>query len=123
MKTSYLLIFLFLFSGSFFLGAQNKNQIASRTQTTEKKILYYSFSGPTSVTELESLKNEILLLEGVKEIKAECKSEKKSAQFRIIYYEKKRTTEGDKEFDITAVKKLILKYQYTPGDSKIENVE
>ncbi|MBC7861752.1 MAG: hypothetical protein IAF38_02185 [Bacteroidia bacterium] len=123
MKTYLLLACFFLFTGNFYLNAQENKQGAAQSPTSEKKILYYSFSGANSVAELETLKNEILLVENVKEIKTECKAEKKLAQFRIVFFEKRKTSEGDKEFDIAAIKKLILKYQYVPGDFKIEPAE
>lgn len=115
------LLCFFLISGlGFFIPSKAQTE---PVQQVTKKILYYTFSGPQSAAELEELKKDVLLIKDVKEVKSECKQEKKTGQLRIIYLERKRTKEGDKDFDITEVKKLILKYNFTPGDFKIEDPE
>jgi hypothetical protein len=120
MKNKFVLLMAFCAISAGTLISQNSP--GTDLQGT-KKMLYYKFTGPSALTELESLKKDVLLVAGVKEVKAECKPEKKAAQLRIVYFEKKKTREGDKEFDITEIKKLILKYNYVPGDFKIENAE
>lgn len=119
MKNCLLVIMAFLaLSGN--LSAQ---EMKSKSSSVSKKILYYSFTGAADQNEFESLKKKILLIEGVKEIKHEFKAEKNAGQLRIVYEEKTRTKESDKDFDITAVKKLLLSHHLVPGDVKTEDFE
>jgi hypothetical protein len=119
MKLNAFAIFIFVFLA--------KGQIFSQTTSAEgeptKKILFYTFSGPASLEELQALQKDVLLVTDVKEVKAEYKVEKKLAQLRVVFIERKKIREGDKDFDFSEIKKLILKYNYVPGDFKVENAE
>lgn len=79
-----------------------------------KKTFYYSFENVTSDTQVENLKRNVSMLKGVSEVKSEYKADKAMGQIMVIVIEKKRTLEGDEEFDIRLLKNAIIQNQLQP---------
>jgi hypothetical protein len=79
-----------------------------------KKTFYYSFENVTSESQIENLKRNVSMLKGVSEVKSEFKSEKAMGQIMVVVIEKKRTQEGDTEFDIRLLKNAIIQNQLQP---------
>lgn len=79
-----------------------------------KKTFYYSFENVTSDTQIENLKRNVSMLKGVSEVKSEYKADKAMGQIIVVVIEKKRTQEGDVEFDIRLLKNAIIQNQMQP---------
>ncbi|MDF2436229.1 MAG: hypothetical protein K0Q95_605 [Bacteroidota bacterium] len=79
-----------------------------------KKTFYYSFENVTSDSQIEKLKRNVSMLKGVSEVKSVYKAEKAMGQIIVVVLEKKRTLEGDTEFDIRTLKNAIIQNQLQP---------
>jgi copper chaperone CopZ len=85
-----------------------------------KTAYYYQFEGAKSLSEVSALKAEVTKIKGVTEFKPVFKAESKAAQIIVIVTEKTRTSEGDKLFEITDLKKILEKKGYTNLEYTIE---
>lgn len=99
--------------GAFLLFSINISG-QSRAPKTLKKTFYYSFENVTSEDQIERLKSDVALLKDVTEVKSNYKAESGKGQIIVVVVEKEVTKEGDKEFDITGLKKLIIQNQLSP---------
>jgi hypothetical protein len=117
----YFKLVLLAFS-CFFLCSVSKGQSPKQNPKTTKTAYYYSFEGAKSLADVELLKDEIFALNGVTEFKPIFKFEKNSAQIIVVVEEKTRTSEGDKLFEITDLKKLLIKHGYVPLELTMESL-
>ncbi|MEO8760875.1 MAG: hypothetical protein ABI388_06495 [Bacteroidia bacterium] len=98
MKKTLLVIFIVLCSVGF---AQQQKQI-TRTH------YYYSVLNVENEQILQHVVDEIGALKGIENCKYRLKLEKKSAEITFILEEKPKHAEGDKDFDIISIKKMII---------------
>ena len=108
-KTILSIFFLFSLFG---INAQN-------TKTT-KTTYFYSVSNVISSEQLDKVKTEFSVLKNVSEVKTNYKPEKAMGQFIVIVIEKIRTSEGEDFFEVTDLKKIILKNNLNPLDFNFE---
>jgi copper chaperone CopZ len=88
-------------------------QTAKHTEGQKTKtVYYYNFEGAKSLQEVNSLKAEVTALKGVTEFKTGFKPESNFAQIIVVVNEKTRTSEGDKLFQPTDLKKILEKKGY-----------
>ena len=120
MKASYKFFLLLSFiSFSTFLNAQSnldKSAIAKETS----KIYYYQFEGQLSPETSEKMRNEILGMQFVTEVKIEYKAEKSAGQVRLLATEKFTSVDNDFEFSIYNLKQLLMTYNLIPNIYKSE---
>ncbi|HEX8515710.1 MAG TPA: hypothetical protein VF868_05875 [Bacteroidia bacterium] len=93
---------------------------------TVKKTFFYSFENVSSESQIETLKQNVSLLRGVTEVKSEYKADKGMGQIIVVVVEQQRSSEGDVLFDITDLKKAIIRNRLSPmeltqEESLIEN--
>lgn len=112
----------FLAFSCFFICSVSKGQSAKQNPKTTKTAYYYSFEGAKSLSDVEVLKDELFALKGVTEFKPIYKFEKNAAQIIVIVQEKERTSEGDKLFEITDLKKILIKHGYAPLELTMESL-
>jgi hypothetical protein len=79
----------------------------------------YTFDGVKDEMQIEKLKADISLLQGVEGVKSYYKPEKGAGQIIVFIVQKQRTSEADESFDITLIKKAIIGQNLTPVDVKI----
>jgi hypothetical protein len=94
----------------------------SKTPKTLKKTFYYSFENVTSADQIERLKSDVALLKDVTEVKSNYKTETAMGQIIVVVIEKEVTREGEREFDITGLKNLIIRNQLTPLELTQEEI-
>jgi len=94
---------------------------ASLAKTTEK-IYYYSFSGTLNPENIEAMKEEILRMQFVTEVKIEYKAEKALGQVRLIAKEYYTNNDTDFEFSIYNLKMLLIRNNLMPSEYKFEVV-
>jgi len=94
---------------------------ASMSKTTEK-IYYYSFSGALNPENIEAMKEEILRMQFVTEVKIEYKAEKALGQVRLIAKEYYTNNDTDFEFSIYNLKMLLIRSNLMPSEYKFEVV-
>jgi hypothetical protein len=82
-------------------------------------ICTYTFDGVKDEMQIEKLKAELSLLQGVEGIKSFYKPEKGAGQIIVYILQKQRTSEADEMFDITRIKKAIIAQNLNPVDVKI----
>lgn len=112
----------FLAFSCFFICSVSKGQSPKQNPPLTKTVYYYSFEGAKSLSDVELLKDELMALKGVTEFKPVFKPEKNSAQLIIVVKEKTRTSEGEKLFEITDLKKLLIKHGYVPLELTMESL-
>jgi nitrate reductase NapAB chaperone NapD len=110
MKLLYYYIVLTCFS--LLSGSIRAQQLALPGDV--KKTFYYSFENVASDEQIERLKRNVSTLKGVSEVKSEYKPEKATGQIMVVVIERKRTLEGDTEFDIRSLKNAIIQNQLQP---------
>ncbi len=103
---------------SIALSAQN-----GKTETFSPKTSYYSFKieNVTDADKLNLCSQEALLVKGVTEAKIKFKSELKLAELIIAVSEKPRQSEGEEEFSLAEIKKIIIRNGLSPAGFVILN--
>lgn len=117
LKFSLSLLFTVISINSFSQAADK----ASLAKTTEK-IYYYSFSGTLNPENIEAMKEEILRMQFVTEVKIEYKAEKALGQVRLIAKEYYTNNDTDFEFSIYNLKMLLIRNNLMPSEYKFEVV-
>lgn len=115
MVSMYKLFFLlgFIASGSS-VYAQNRAEKSAMAKETSK-IYYYQFEGTLTSETSENLRNEILAMKFVTEVKIEYKAEKSAGQVRLLATEKFTSVDNDFEFSIYNLKQLLSRYNLIPS--------
>ena len=86
-----------------------------------KTTYYFKVDNVSSISQLEEMRDEITSLNGVTEFKPEFKAEKQVGQLIIIVFEKKQTSEGEKDlFSPVFVKKIIIRHNLAPAGFQSE---
>ena len=116
-KLNSLLFFSFISINSF-SQAVDKASLAKETE----KIYYYSFSGVLNPDNIEMIKEEILRMQFVTEVKIEYKAEKALGQVRLIAKEYYTNNDTDFEFSIYNLKMLLIRNNLMPSEYKFEVV-
>lgn len=116
-KLNLLLFFSFISINSF-SQAVDKASLAKETE----KIYYYSFSGVLNPDNIEMIKEEILRMQFVTEVKIEYKAEKALGQVRLIAKEYYTNNDTDFEFSIYNLKMLLIRNNLMPSEYKFEVV-
>lgn len=111
--------FVFFLLGCSFLSTSIIAQSAKQNLTQTKTAYYYSFEGVKSLSDIENLKTDIFALRGVTEFKPVFKPENNIGQCIVVVTEKVMTSEGDKLFNITDLKKIIENHGFTPHELTI----
>lgn len=112
----------FIVLSCFFICSVSKGQSSKQSPQITKTAYYYSFEGAKSLSDVEVLKDELFALKGVTEFKPIFKTEKNSAQIIVVVKEKKRTSEGETLFEITDLKKILIKHGYVPLELRTETL-
>jgi len=112
----------FIVLSCFFICSVSKGQSSKKNPQITKTAYYYSFEGARSLSDVEVLKDEVFALKGVTEFKPIFKTEKNSAQIIVVVKEKRRTTEGETLFEITDLKKILIKHGYVPLELRMETL-
>ena len=113
-----ILLFFTLLSTSFFAQSVDKTSLAKETE----KIYYYSFSGVLNTENIEMMKEDILKMRFVKEVKIEYKAEKALGQVRLLTKEFYTNNDTDFEFSIYNLKMLLIQNNLMPSEYKSEVV-
>lgn len=113
-----ILLFFTLLSTSFFAQSVDKASLAKETE----KIYYYSFSGVLNTENIEMMKEDILKMRFVKEVKIEYKAEKALGQVRLLTKEFYTNNDTDFEFSIYNLKMLLIQNNLMPSEYKSEVV-
>jgi hypothetical protein len=106
-------IFLFLIGIGCLSSAQTNARYINIKYT-------YLIGNVISEEQLNQLTEELLQIKGVENVKYQYKPEKQLAQIIIYTEQKVRQSESDEEFNITALKAAVIKYQLLPLDFKEE---
>ena len=104
----------FIAFSCLFICSVSKGQSSKQNPQITKTAYFYSFEGAKSLSDVEILKDELFALKGVTEFKPIFKFENNSARIIVVVKEKMRTSEGDKLFEITDLKKILIKHGYIP---------
>jgi hypothetical protein len=103
------------FAQSATLSAQSK--IAPvKSVRTNCTIYHYSFTGASSLAEVDSLSTEIYQIPEVTQFKASFKSGNKHAEIMLVVVEKFPYRESPATFDAVRLKTIILNHGYQPLD-------
>lgn len=113
-----ILLFFALLSSGIYAQSVDKTSLAKETQ----KIYYYSFSGVLNPDNIEVMKEEILKMQFVTEVKIEYKAEKALGQVRLIAKEFYTNNDTDFEFSIYNLKMLLIRNNLMPSEYKFEVV-
>ncbi|MCB9197407.1 MAG: hypothetical protein H6600_03040 [Flavobacteriales bacterium] len=113
MKYLYTLMLSFTF---LLASAQNGDK-------TQSVVYYYTVENVTSADQLNAITSEFESLRFVTKVQLNYKSEKSDkAQFVVYVTEPVRSTEDQKMFELTDLKKIIINHNITPADLIIENL-
>lgn len=118
MKVLFTLVFLTFCSVVF----SQKTEAKPTTKKEITKMHYYTFTGTASQEQLDFLQQDLKSIEFVNEVKIEYKSEKHAGQVRLITKEYQVTSEGDKQFSPTIIKKTLLNKGFMPVEYRNENI-
>ncbi|MBC7695304.1 MAG: hypothetical protein H7141_07670 [Burkholderiales bacterium] len=113
-----IVLFFTLLSSGFYAQAFDKASLAKETE----KIYYYSFSGILNPSSIDMIKDEILRMQFVTEVKIEYKAEKALGQVKLIAKEKYTNNDTDFEFSIYNLKMLLIRNNLMPSEYKSEVV-
>lgn len=116
-----LLIGISLVTCSSILKSQTTVRGSEPSHISEtSKIYSYQFEGKLSPSEIEVLKEDILKMQFVKEVKVEYKDHKSAGQVRLITLEKFTNTDTEFQFSIYNLKELLMSKNLFPSDYTFE---
>jgi hypothetical protein len=119
---SSLILFFFLLSSGVW-GQGTKPPVPNQTIYKVKHGYYYSFKGPTTKASLDSLYSEFKAISpDILSVKLFLKPENKLCEAKIIVEEHFTKREYDELFDVTQLKRVVLRHHYEPLDLTIENL-
>ncbi len=104
------------------LATISYGQDAKTVPAKEKTTLYsFQIDNATSTEKLNTCATEALQVKGVTEAKIRHKPEKKVAELLLVVTEKERKSEGEEEFQLTEIKKIIIRNGFSPAGFVILN--
>mgnify|MGYP005671474603 CR=1 FL=1 len=110
-----ILFFIFTVVATFSGFSQENSEFQHQTY-------YYTVSDVTSEDQLHEVMTSFEALQFVEKVKLNYKPEKTTkAQFIVYVTEPKRTSESQKMFELTDLKKIIVENNLQPADLKIED--
>ncbi len=109
-KTSFLLLILSFLSLNIF-SQQQTNSLHKKEITT---LHYYTFEANVSQDQLNALEQALSRLEFVTEAKVKYKAEKGMGQVIMLVKQPEVTSENQKEFSPTIIKKTLINMGFTP---------
>lgn len=116
-----LVVCIGLLISSNFLTAQTTNREVEQKHITETSKMYeYRFSGKLSTSEIDQLREDVLKMDFVKEVKVLYKSEKSLGQVRLVTVEKFTSTDKPFQFNILGLKELLLSKNLFPEEYSSE---
>lgn len=102
--------------------SQQQRKPATKTDLVEySKLYYYTFSGEAYPSTLEALKQDLLNIPSVQDVKIEYKSEKNAGQVKVITKEKVTTQEHEDAFGPLKIKQALIAHNLSPADVRIED--
>ncbi len=116
-----LVVGISLVASTSILNAQTAARNAEPAHITETSKMYsYQFEGKLTPTEIELLKEDILKMQFVKEVKVEYKDHKSAGQVRLITLEKFTNTDTEFQFSIYNLKELLISKNLFPSNYTFE---
>ena len=102
-----------------FLGIVNPTFSQEKKSKTDikaepVKIYHYKFGGALSSEASENLRNDILKMLFVTEVKVEYKAEKQMGQVKVVTKEHFINNDTDFQFNISGLNELLSKHNLTP---------
>lgn len=102
--------------------SQQQRKPATKTDIVEySKLYFYTFSGEAYPSTLDALKQDLLNIPSVQEVKVEYKPEKNAGQLKVITKEKVTTQEHEDAFGPVKIKQVLIARNLSPGDFRIED--
>lgn len=102
--------------------SQQQRKPATKTDLVEYSKQYlYTFTGEAYQGTLDALKQDLLNMPSVLEVKIEYKPEKNAGQLKVITREKVATQEHEDAFGPVKIKHAIEARNLSPGDFRIED--
>lgn len=102
--------------------SQQQRKPVTKTDIVEySKLYFYTFSGEAYPGTLDALKQDLLNIPSVQEVKVEYKPEKNAGQLKVITKEKVTTQEHEDAFGPVKIKQVLIARNLSPGDFRIED--